>query len=76
VRGKRAIGATDGEARNILETGWSAEREIRAEDIAATIYAALGIDWTKEIASPIGRPFEYVPKTDRVEYKPIFELWG
>lgn len=76
VRGRRAIGATDPEARNITEPGWSQEREIRAEDIAATIYAALGIDWTKEIASPVGRTFEFVPKTDRVEYLPVTELWG
>lgn len=76
IRGKHTIGVTDGEARNIVETGWSQEREIRAEDIAATIYSALGIDWTKEIASPVGRTFEYVPKTDSLDYQPVGELWG
>jgi hypothetical protein len=76
IKGRRAIGATDNFAREITEPGWSQNREIRAEDIAATIYSTLGIDWTKEIASPVGRSFEYVPKTDRFEYFPINELWG
>ena len=31
------------------------------EDIAASIYSALGIDWTKEITNtPSGRVFEYI----------------
>jgi len=75
IRGKRAIGSTDSEARNIVDPGWSRDREIRPEDIEATIYSALGIDWTKQIDSPLGRSFEYVPFSGQDLYGPINELW-
>jgi hypothetical protein len=77
IRGGRAIGKTDDAGRTTVEPGWSQKREIRAEDIEATIYSALGIDWTKvRRDDPFGRGFEYVPQTDGVEYAPINELWG
>jgi uncharacterized protein (DUF1501 family) len=76
VRGRRAIGSTDAEGRNTVETGWSRNREIRAEDVEATIYSALGIDWTTiRRDDPLGRGFEYVPFADRDLYGPIHELW-
>ncbi len=76
IRGKRAIGATDETARATSEPGWSAERDIRAEDIEATIYSALGIDWTTvRYDDPLGRGFEYVPTNQGVQYAPIHELW-
>jgi hypothetical protein len=46
VRGRRVIGSTDELGRETLDPGWSQRRDIRAEDIEATIYSALGIDWT------------------------------
>lgn len=77
IRGGRAIGATDPEGRNIVETGWSRDREIRPEDLEATIYSALGIDWTTiRRDDPLGRGFEYVPFADRDLYGPVHELWG
>ena len=77
VRGGRAIGATDAEGRNIADAGWSRDREIRAEDIEATIYSALGIDWTTiRRDDPLGRGFEYVPFADRDQYGPVHELWS
>jgi hypothetical protein len=76
IKGNRAIGATDGEGREISNPGWSRDREIRAEDIEATIYSALGIDWTTvRRDDPLGRGFEYVPFSDRDLYGPIHELW-
>jgi hypothetical protein len=76
IRGKRVIGATDDEGRNIAEAGWSRNREIRAEDIEATIYSALGIDWTTiRRDDPLGRGYEYVPFADRDLYGPVHELW-
>jgi hypothetical protein len=52
------------------------KREIRAEDIEATIYSALGIDWTTvRYDDPFKRGFEYVPQTDRYRYAPVHELW-
>ena len=77
IRGGRAIGATDSEGRFTAEPGWSEARDIRTEDIEATIYSALGIDWTTvRHDDPFGRGFEYVPQTDAVQYTPINELWG
>jgi hypothetical protein len=77
VRGGRAIGRTDDEGKLTVETGWGRDREIRAEDIEATIYSALGIDWTTiRRDDPLGRGFEYVPFADRDLYGPVNELWG
>ena len=76
IRGGRAIGATDGEGRNITEPGWARGREIRPEDIEATIYSALGIDWTTvRKDDPLNRGFEYVPFSDRDLYGPVDALW-
>lgn len=76
IRGGRALGSTDAEGRITAEPGWSQERDIRAEDIEATIYSAMGIDWTTiRRDDPLGRGFEYVPQTDVVKYIPIQELW-
>jgi hypothetical protein len=77
IKGGHAIGTTDEEGRSTVETGWARDREIRAEDIEATVYSALGIDWTTiRRDDPLGRGFEYVPFADRDLYGPINELWG
>ncbi len=77
VRGRSVIGKTDAEGYETIETGWSGERQIRVEDLEATIYSALGIDWTTvRYDDPLGRGFEYVPVDSRYEYRPITELWG
>lgn len=77
IRGGRAIGATDAEGRNVAEPGWSGNREIRAEDIEATIYSALGIDWQKTYYDdPLGRGFSLVPTNQGIDYRPVSELWG
>jgi hypothetical protein len=77
IRGGRAIGATDPNGAATTETGWHRERDIRPEDIEATIYSALGIDWTTiRRDDPLGRGFEYVPFADRDLFGPVHELWG
>jgi hypothetical protein len=77
IQGGRAIGATDDQGRNVSEPGWSANREIRTEDIEATIYTALGIDWTKTYYDdPLGRGFSLVPTNQGIDYRPVNELWG
>jgi uncharacterized protein (DUF1501 family) len=77
IAGGRAIGATDKEGRFTTEPGWSRERDIRTEEFEATIYSALGIDWTKILRDdPTGRGFEYVPFASQDLYGPIHELWG
>lgn len=76
ISGGKAIGVTDSLGAAINDPGWSAQREVRAEDLEATIYSALGIDWTKiRRDDPFGRGFEYVPQTGPVQYYPINELW-
>ncbi len=77
VRGMRAIGATDSTGASIKDPGWSRGREVKAEDIEATIYSALGIDWTTvRRDDPFKRGFEYVPFSDQDLYGPINELWS
>jgi hypothetical protein len=77
TRGKRAIGATDDLGRNITEYGWKNDRPIRPEDIEATIYSALGINWlTIRRDDPFGRGFEYVPEANAGNYEPVHELWS
>jgi len=62
IRGGRAIGATDEQGARTVDPGWSRDRDVRAEDVEATIYSALGIDWTTlRQDSRFGRGYEYVP---------------
>jgi Protein of unknown function (DUF1501) len=61
VKGGRAIGATDAEAGKVVDFGWRRKRPIYTEDVCATIYSVLGIDWTKRLThTPSGRDFIYV----------------
>jgi len=77
IKGGRAIGATNDLGDTVVDPGWAADRNIWPEDVEATIYSALGIDWTKVIhGDNLGRGFEYVPQLDGVTYYPINELWG
>ena len=76
VKGGRAIGATNAAGDSVVDPGWSGDRNIWPEDIEATIYSALGIDYTKVIHAPeLGRGFYYVPDTDPYTYAPIRELF-
>jgi uncharacterized protein (DUF1501 family) len=76
VKGGRVLGATDATGANLTEAGWSANRDVRPEDLACTLYSALGIDWTTERHDdPLGRGFEYVPYAKDGTYKPIDELF-
>ncbi len=78
VTGKRAVGATDKLGGAIADPGWARNREIRPEDIEATIYSALGIDWTTiRRDDPFKRGFEYVPFAASQDlYGPVHELWS
>jgi hypothetical protein len=77
VKGGRAIGSTDKQGLDIIDPGWSGRREVKPEDIEATIYSALGIDWTTvRYDDPFKRGFEYVPQAGPVTYGPVNELWG
>jgi Protein of unknown function (DUF1501) len=76
THGGRVIGKTDATGAQAVEYGWSANRDVRPEDVTATIYSALGIDYTKvRTDDPLGRGFEYVPYAKDGGYGPIEELW-
>jgi len=76
VHGGKALGATDAQGAATVEAGWSRGRSIKNEDIEATIYSALGINWTTiRRDDPFNRGFEYVPYADADIYGPIHELW-
>jgi hypothetical protein len=61
VKGGRIVGRTDEMGAKIIDQGWGAKRSIYMEDVATTIYSALGFDWTKKIENtPSGRAFHYI----------------
>lgn len=61
VKGGRVIGRTDEMAANCVDTGWSHKQQPYMDNTVATIYSALGIDWSKSISNtPSGRTYEYV----------------
>jgi hypothetical protein len=77
VKGGRILGATDAAGAATIDFGWTEGRDVRAEDVEATIYSALGINWTyTRWDDPFKRGFEYVPGAAGGLYRPIDELWG
>ncbi|HTS02447.1 MAG TPA: DUF1501 domain-containing protein [Thermoanaerobaculia bacterium] len=77
VRGGQVIGATDATGTTIADSGVPGRTELRAEDLACTVYSALGIDWTTmRHDDPLGRGFEYVPDAAAGVYAPIDRLFG
>ena len=76
VTGGKIIGETNETGAFTVDPGWSRFRDIRPEDIEATVYSALGIDWTTvRYDDPLGRGFYYVPLADDDAYAPVHELW-
>jgi hypothetical protein len=65
VRGGQVIGTTDERGEYVLD------RPVRPPEVAASIYHALGIDYTKSLVTPQGRPVSILPDT-----QPIRELWS
>lgn len=65
IRGGQIIGKSD-------ETGSTpVERPVTPEDVATTLYSALGIDYHKQYITPTGRPIHLAANG-----APIKELWG
>ena len=56
------IGKTDATGEHVVDNGWKYKRaQIKTENIYASIYSALGIDWRKEITNtPSRRAYRYV----------------
>ena len=76
VRGGRVLGETSADGAYVTLGGWSEDRPVTMEDVAATIYSALGIDYTAiRRDDPLGRGFEYIPSTIAWPPYPIRELF-
>ena len=76
VQGGKVIGETDPTGSFTIDPGWSRFRDIRPEDMEATVYSALGIDWTTVLTDdPLGRGFYYVPESDKDIYGVVDELF-
>jgi len=77
VRGGRVIGSSDSTGAAITDPGWSGNRAIYPEDVAATIYSALGIDWTKTIDdTPSSRRFYYINGAGDDGFRPVEEVFA
>ena len=63
-----AVGASDERAANVVE------RKTSIGDLFATIYKAMGIDWTAEYMTPVGRPIKIANSFDDSTGEPISEL--
>jgi Protein of unknown function (DUF1501) len=76
VRGGNVLGHTDSLGDKATDYGWSANRDVRPEDVTCTIYSALGIDYTTvRHDDPLNRGFEYVPFAKDGTYRPVDELF-
>ena len=80
VKGGQVIGATDAEAAKVIDPGWHQNRSIYPEDIFATIYSTMGIDWSKRVTeTPSGRPFDYIENISPngfLEFSEVRELFA
>ena len=64
IRGGRVIGQTD---RNCIAV---TERPVHAEELLATVYHKIGVDYRKVFQTPVGRPVRIVDEP----FEPIKEL--
>jgi hypothetical protein len=77
VKGGTVLGASDSQGWKCVETGWQHKAQPRIENVVATMYSALGIDWSKEIRNtPSGRTYTYVDQLGAQGYIPTDELSG
>ncbi|MFN0108108.1 MAG: DUF1501 domain-containing protein [Blastocatellia bacterium] len=76
VSGGRAIGSSTSDGFAVQDPGWSEGRPVVNEDIAATIYSGLGIDYTKTLRDdPYQRGFDLVPFAAQGAWKPVREIF-
>jgi hypothetical protein len=76
VKGGRIHGNTDAAGEKVVETGWKYTKiQPRTENIYASVYSALGIDWHKEITNtPSKRAYRYVDILGATEFVPDDEI--
>jgi hypothetical protein len=70
VKGGRILGKTDATGENVTDSGWRYKRmQTKTENVYATMYSALGIDWRKEIhETPSKRAYRYVDVLGATEF--------
>jgi hypothetical protein len=74
--------AKDAAQQEVLDVGWKHKKLPRKDNVIATVYSALGIDWLKKIDNtPSGRAYEYVERFPLGDAEPIdndafSELWA
>ncbi len=77
VKGGTVLGSSDSEGRRCVETGWNHKEQPRIENVVATIYSALGIDWSKEVHdTPSRRTYAYVDQLGANGIIPTDDLTG
>jgi hypothetical protein len=77
VKGGLVLGASDKDGDKVIDTGWNYKEQPRIENVVATVYSALGIDWSKAIHNlPSGRTYVYVDPLGANGYIPTDELSG
>jgi hypothetical protein len=61
IKGQRVLGKTNEDCSECIENGWAHRERPQIDNLAATIYSALGIDWKKVVHdTPSGRAYHYV----------------
>jgi len=78
VQGGRIIGETDSIGNQIIDIGWSQDRNISTSDLAATALSAMGINpYTEVQNTPSSRPYYYTSSESWMytDPKPIKELF-
>jgi uncharacterized protein (DUF1501 family) len=77
VKGGLVLGASDKDGDKVVDTGWNNKAQPRIENVVATIYSALGIDWSKSVHNtPSKRAYVYVDPLGANGYIPNDELSG
>ncbi len=70
IKTGQVVGSSDEKGFNV------ASRVVSMGDLYATVYKTLGIDWTKEYMSPIGRPVKIANSLEDRTGEPVKELLG
>ncbi len=68
LRTGQVVGASDDRGAVVVE------RQVTIGDLFATIYKAMGIDWTKHYMTPVGRPIKIANSIDDATGEPVSEL--
>jgi hypothetical protein len=61
IKGQQVIGRTNEDCSACVDNGWNHREQPQIDNLVATIYSALGIDWRKKLENtPSRRAYHYV----------------